>query len=159
MHTQVTFKRADQTTGNCTFQRRRDDFALIGLIDQYGEHGGLASPDEVISLMRPHWRQPISILARWILDRKLVSFYWCTQILLPSFQFERPRMTPSRAVSDCLRELGGALDDEGLASWFVRPCPWLDQQIPVDLLLREPESVIEAAVQTRNSLGDRPERH
>src|ERR1700744_483140 len=128
MQAQSPFQRATHIAGPSLLQRRRDDFALIGLIDQYGAHGGLASPDEVISLMRPHWRQPISVLARWILDRKLVSFYWCTHIMLPSFQCERPRMTPSRAVSDCLQELGEALDDEGLASWFVRPCPWLDQQ-------------------------------
>jgi len=159
MQAQAPFQRATQLAGHSLLQRRRDDFALIGLIDQYGAHGGLASPDEVISLMRPYWRQPISILARWILDRKLVSFYWCTQILLPSFQFERPRMTPNRAVSDCLRELGEALDDEGLASWFVRPCLWLDQRMPVDLVLNDPDLVIDAASRTRKALTNRSESH
>ena len=54
--------------------RRREDAALAELIAGYGAHGGLASTDELVGLMRPHWRQPISILAKWIIGRKVVSF-------------------------------------------------------------------------------------
>src|ERR1700759_4193117 len=68
-------------------QRRREDVVLADLIAGYGAHGGLASTDEVVGLMRPHWRQPISILARWIIGRKVVSFMGRTQFVLPVFQF------------------------------------------------------------------------
>ena len=41
--------------------RRREDVALAELIAGYRPYGGLALTDEVVGLMRPHWRQPISI--------------------------------------------------------------------------------------------------
>lgn len=49
--------------------RRRDDARLSTLMSSFGEHGGIASSDEIVGLMRPHWRQPISMLARWIVTR------------------------------------------------------------------------------------------
>jgi uncharacterized protein (DUF2384 family) len=129
--------------------RRRDDVALIRLIDSYGVRGGLASPEGIVNLMRPYWRQPISILARWIIGRRVVSFSWRAQMLLPAFQFERPRMTPNPVVADCSLAFGESTDDEGFAAWFVRPCEWLDQRMPVDLLSMDPGAVIAAAASTR----------
>src|ERR1700742_1516387 len=89
--------------------RRRDDIALTELIDGYSAHGGLASTDELGGLMRPHWRQPISMLAKWIIARKVVSFLSRTQFVLPIFQFVHPRMTPSEAICDCSIELGDSM--------------------------------------------------
>ena len=132
--------------------RRRDDVALAELIASYGAHGGLASTDEVVGLMRPHWRQPISILAKWIIGRKVVSFTSRTQFVLPVFQFARPRMTPYDAVGDCSIELGDLIGVEAFAAWFVRPCEWLGQRMPVDLLSNDPDAVVDAASRTRLAL-------
>ncbi len=133
--------------------RRRDDFAHLELIDRYGKEGGLASTDEVVHLMRPHWRQPISMLAKWIVGRKVLSFSWHSQILLPFFQFDAPRMTPKQVIVDCSIELGDLVDDEGLAAWFVRPSEWLDGRIPLDLTSDDPDLAVNAAARTRLALA------
>jgi hypothetical protein len=148
----LIFQPAAMVSPNVIPLRRRDDVALIRLIDSYGVRGGLASPEGIVSLMRPFWRQPISVLAKWIIGRRVVSFSWRSQMLLPVFQFERPRMTPHQVIADCSLALSEVTDDEGFAAWFVRPSEWLDQRMPVDLLEMDPGSVIEAAGKTRVAL-------
>ena len=132
--------------------RRREDVALAELMAGYGAHGGLASTDELVGLMRPHWRQPISILAKWIIGRKVVSFMSRTQFVLPVFQFARPQMKPNEAVGDCSIELGDLMGVESFAAWFVRPCDWLGRRMPVDLLANDPAAVVDAAGRTRLAL-------
>lgn len=132
--------------------RRREDVALAELIAGYRPYGGLASTDEVVGLMRPHWRQPISILSKWIIGRKVVSFMSRSQFLLPVFQFVGPQMTPDEAVSDCSVELADLMGVEVFAAWFVRPCEWLGQRMPVDLLAKDPDAVVDAAGRTRLAL-------
>jgi hypothetical protein len=146
------FESATTTPPFAVASRRREDLALAELIDGYGAHGGLASTDELVGLMRPYWRQPISILARWIVGRKVVSFMSRTQFVLPVFQFARPRMTPNEAVSDCSIELGDFMGVEAFAAWFVRPCEWLGRRMPVDLLSNDPDAVVDAAARTRLAL-------
>jgi hypothetical protein len=148
------FRPAAVTAPIATPLRRRADIALGELIGSYGARGGLASTDEVIGLMRPYWRQPISVLAKWIVGRKVVSFTWRTQILLPAFQFERPRMTPHQGVADCSLALADVMGEEALAAWFVSPCRWLGQKMPVDTLLDDPDAVVDAAARTRLELID-----
>ncbi len=132
--------------------RRREDATMTELIAGYAAHGGLASTDEVVGLMRPYWRQPISILAKWIIGGKVVSFMSRTQFVLPVFQFARPRMTPNEAVGDCSLELGDLLGVEAFAAWFVRPCEWLGRRMPVDLLSMNPDAVVDAAARNRLAL-------
>lgn len=134
--------------------RRRDDLAVVRLIADYDAHGGLATSDEVVLLMRPYWRQPVSTLAKWIVNRQLVAFSWRDQLLLPLFQFARPRMAPRAAVSDSALELGEYLEDQGVARWFVEANRSLHQATPVDVLLSDPDSVVEAARATRVALAD-----
>ena len=151
----VIFQPAAMASPNNAPLRRRDDVALIRLIDSYGVRGGLASPEGIVNLMRPYWRQPISILAKWIIGRRVVSFSWRAQMLLPVFQFERPRMTPNQVIADCALAFGEFTDDEGFAAWFVRTSEWLDGRMPVDLLSMDPGAVIEAAGRTRLALNAR----
>jgi hypothetical protein len=152
---QVNVQHLEPATSTRSFAvplRRREDVALAELVAGYGAHGGLASTEEVVGLMRPHWRQPISILAKWIIGRKVVSFMSRTQFVLPVFQFARPRMTPNDAVGDCSIELGDVMGVEAFAAWFVRPCEWLGRRMPVDLLSNDPDAVVDAAGRTRLAL-------
>lgn len=125
--------------------RRRDDAVLARLIDTYSACGGLASPDAIVQLMRPHWRQPISVLARWIIGRRIVSVSWRSRLLLPVFQFEMPRMTPSRTVADCSLAFGDLVDDEGFAAWFIEPSERLGGLTPLTRLDADADAVVEAA--------------
>ncbi|MCK9687111.1 hypothetical protein [Scleromatobacter humisilvae] len=148
----AVFEPAATTRSAVVPLRRREDAALAELIAGYGAHGGLASTDELVGLMRPHWRQPISILAKWIVGRKVVSFMSRTQFVLPVFQFARPQMTPNEAVGDCSIALADLLGVEAFAAWFVRPCEWLGRRMPVDLLANDPGAVVDAAGRTRLAL-------
>lgn len=136
--------------------RRRDDARLSTLMSSFGDLGGLVSSDEVVSLMRPYWRQPISMLARWIVTQQLVSFDWRGQLLLPLFQFERPRMTPRKSVVDAVRVLAEVLDGEAIALWFVEPNAWLRDEKPVLVALSEPAALLEAALHARDSRRKTP---
>jgi hypothetical protein len=139
----------DTGPGRANFGRRRDDARLSTLMSSFGEQGGVASSDEVIGLMRPYWRQPISMLARWIVTRQLVNFNWRTQLLLPLFQFDRPRMTPREGVVDAVRVLAEGLDDEAIALWFVEPNPWLRGASPMSAEFSDPDGLLEAARHAR----------
>ncbi len=129
--------------------RRRDDAQVAALIDGFATRGGLASGDELAHLMRPSWRQPISALARWIVARKVLSFSWRGQLLLPLFQFHLPRVAPRDGVVEASAALLDLLDDEGLAAWFLRPNDWLRQAVPADVVLTDADAVVGAARSAR----------
>jgi hypothetical protein len=107
--------------------------------------GGLVSGHELTFLMRGRTSQPISMLARWIVERRVVSFEWHGETLLPMFQFDRADMSVHRDVAAILDELEGTFDDWGLATWFALPNAWLKDRSPVDLLPLDPNAVRHAA--------------
>ena len=125
--------------------RRRDDAQARALFDGYATRGGLVSGDSLLQAMRGSWRQPISVLARWIALRKVLSFTWRGEILLPSFQFEPPRHVPLDGVTEAVAELVDAFDDPGLAAWFIQPHTWLGDAVPADLVRTDPQAVLGAA--------------
>ena len=96
-------------------------------------------------LLRRRTSQPISMLARWIVERRVVSFGWQGEYLLPMFQFDRADMTVRRSVSAVLREFDGTFDDWELAAWFALPNAWLQDDSPLDLLPLDPHAVLDAA--------------
>jgi hypothetical protein len=85
------------------------------------------------------------MLARWIVERRVVSFGWHGEYLVPMFQFDRADMTVRRPVSAILDELDGTFDDWDLATWFALPNTWLDDEAPVDVVLRDPHATLQAA--------------
>jgi len=107
--------------------------------------GGLASGAELPFLLRRRTSQPISMLARWIVERRVVSFGWEGEYLLPMFQFDRADVTVRRHVSAVLDEFDGTFDDWDLATWFALPNAWLGDEAPVDVLPLDPHAVLEAA--------------
>jgi len=132
--------------------RRREDVIQCELVDGFSLCGGLASSGELIELMRPHWRQPGSVLTRWILGHKVVSFAMGTLTLLPLFQFERPRFVPDNGVAEAVLALSDLMGDEDLAKWFLLPNPWLEQERPADVVTVDPELVLSAANRARQAL-------
>ena len=132
--------------------RRREDAVQLELADGFCLCGGLASTGELVELMRPHWRQPGSVLTRWMLGRKVVSFPMRGLALLPLFQFERPRFVPYTGVADAALALADLVSDEALAAWFLEPNRWLEQERPADVVTVDPERVLAAAQCARESL-------
>lgn len=115
------------------------------VLNVYWRAGGLVSGDQLTLLLRRRTSQPISMLARWIVDRRAVSFAWQGDHLLPMFQFDQADLTVRRPVSAVLDEFDGTFDDWELATWFALPNAWLGDEAPVDMLERDAQAVLDAA--------------
>ena len=111
----------------------------------FRRHGGIAGAEEVTGMLGRHIDQPISRLARWIVQREVISFQWRARTLLPLFQFVPGTMDLRAPVSKALLELAPVLDDWELAWWFARPNAWLGDAAPVDRLAGQPDAVFDAA--------------
>lgn len=124
-----------------TLQERR----FAALQGAYVRHGGCTPADHVCGLLRTHWDQPLSRVARWIAQREVVSLTWRSQVWIPMFQFERPSLDLMPCVNELVHDLRSAYDDWELAEWFVRPHDLLAGRSPVVLLGCDPRAVKEAA--------------
>jgi len=111
----------------------------------FARTGGLASCGEVTGMLRRRTSQPVSMLGRWIVDHRVVSFAWRGELVLPMFQFDPADMGVSPAVGAVLDELDGTFDDWDLATWFALPNAWLGDVAPVDAIDRDPDAVRHAA--------------
>lgn len=107
--------------------------------------GGCLPADQICALMRAHWDQPLSRLARWIAGREVVSVGWGSDIWIPLFQFERPSLDLNPTVRDVVRALRPVYDDWELAEWFTRAHDLLSGRSPAAQLACDPRSVKEAA--------------
>jgi hypothetical protein len=121
------------------------DARASAVLHAFRRTGGLVSGDELTFRLRGRTSQPISMLARWIVERRVVSFGWQGEYLLPMFQFDQADMGVRRSVSAVLDEFEDTFDDWELASWFALPNGWLGDDAPVDMLLRDPQAVLQAA--------------
>ena len=124
---------------------RVEDRQLAAMSCGFQRHGGVATADEVVRLMRRRSDQPISTLARWIVDRSIVHFAWQGATLLPLFQFDRDRMLPDPIVISVVRELRDAFDDWEIALWFVTPNAGTNGVAPVAAFESNPSAALAAA--------------
>jgi len=122
------------------------DPRMHDVLTAYDRVGGLWSGDEVTRLLRDRTSQPISLLARWIVDSLVISVAWRGDYLLPAFQFDVANATVRRPVFAVLEALGGALKDLDLAAWFALPHADLGDVAPLDLIERETAAVVGAAL-------------
>jgi hypothetical protein len=130
----------------CASSWRADaDARASEVMDAFRRTGGLVSGEELTLLLRQRTSQPISMLARWIVERRVVSFGWRGEYLVPMFQFEGAYMAVRRSVSAVLAELRGVFDDWDLATWFALPNDWLGEHAPVRVLPIDPYAVLQAA--------------
>lgn len=107
--------------------------------------GGLVGGDELARLLRSRYWQPISVLARWIVGREVVSFEWQSNTMLPLFQFDLSTMTVRPRVADILSEITDVFDDWDVALWLAQPNAWLDDDAPVAVLELDSQAVLDAA--------------
>ena len=107
--------------------------------------GGMASYEELTQLLRRHTDQPISQLARWIVEHEVLSFERHGWTLVPMFQFDVDSMTLRQPVRDVLRDLLPTLGGWETAFWFVRPNAWLGNATPLEAIARDPRAVHDAA--------------
>jgi hypothetical protein len=109
------------------------------------QSGGVVTPDQLAALMRPHHDQPVSVIARWVKQRAILSVSWRGQTFIPLIQFNPDSMQPREDFVSVLRELADAFDDWELASWLAEPNAWLDGQTPARCLEADLGRVLHAA--------------
>ena len=129
--------------------RRRTDshdaHTVMRLLDAFSDIGGVVNGDTLATLLRERTGQPISLLAGWIVHRRVLSFSWHSQTFLPLFQFDLalPQVRPG--VLQLMAELRGVFDDLELADWFARPNSWLGDIAPARLYVDNFPAVLHAA--------------
>lgn len=111
--------------------------------------GGFASSEEMVFRLRRHTDQPISRLARWIVDRHVISIEWQGRTMLPLFQFDPGTLVPRTEVTAVIRELVPALSDWEITLWFAEPNVWLDEHTPAETILRDAAAVFNASLAER----------
>lgn len=107
--------------------------------------GGVVTPDDLAALMRPHHDQPVSLIARWLKQRTVLSVGWRGQTFIPLCQFDRQTMQPREDFLRVLHELIDAFDDWELLSWLAEPNAWLGGQAPALCLDADLARVLQAA--------------
>lgn len=104
----------------------------------FADTGGLISGDELATRIREQClldtslrvSEPVSLVARWIVSRSVVSIDSPWGHLLPMFQFDLPRASLQPGVAVVLAELRDVLEGAELALWFVTPNEWLHGERP-----------------------------
>ncbi|HEV7575495.1 MAG TPA: antitoxin Xre/MbcA/ParS toxin-binding domain-containing protein [Caldimonas sp.] len=118
---------------------------MATMVQFYERAGGLLRSEEVLFLLRRRSSQALSMLARWIVDQRAVTFEWQADRLVPMFQFDLADMSIRPEAAAVLAELAGVFDDVELAGWFAEPNAWLNGRTPVDALEADARAVLDAA--------------
>lgn len=121
------------------------DHVVMRLLDAFSGIGGVFNGDALATLLRGRTEQPISLLARWIVQREVISFPWQSQTLLPLFQFDLENLRVRPGVPQVIAELREAFDDVELADWFARPNSWLQGSTPAGRFESDLPAVLQAA--------------
>ena len=87
----------------------------------------------------------LALLARWIVDRQVLSFECHSQTLLPMFQFDLSGATVQPGLRPVMAELGDVFDDRELVDWFATPSCWLGGEAPVAIFAKDLPAVLRAA--------------
>ena len=123
----------------------QDDQQFVALMNAYRSSGGLARAQEVLELFVRRGGPDVATLARWVVQRDVLSFDWHTDNWMPLFQFDPADMRPLPQLRPVLAELTGVYSAWELAEWFTEPNAWLQGATPADRLGRDAAGVLDAA--------------
>jgi hypothetical protein len=121
------------------------DRQFIEMLRGFRETGGLARGDEVADMLLRATGHDVSLLARWIVTKQVLSFDWHGELWLPLFQFELATMERRENVRRVIAELSPAFDAWHLSCWFATPNSWLSGRAPVESLAIDLPAVLQAA--------------
>ena len=118
---------------------------LAGCAADFSASGGVATGTDVAERLRAKVDQPVSALARWIVDRQVVAISGGPTLLLPLFQFDFATGCVRSGVAPTLSELAEVMNDNEVACWFAQPNAWLHGAAPAQILLSDIGAVLAAA--------------
>ncbi|MBP6901455.1 MAG: hypothetical protein KBC73_15270 [Burkholderiaceae bacterium] len=125
---------------------RRPPAGDLELLRQgYQRSGGLVTADALLLALRRSSSQPLSLLARWIVERRVLSLSLAGQTLLPRFQFGALASGLKPGLEPAMAELAPVFDDGELLQWWARANSALGGAAPADRLDRQPDEVRQAA--------------
>lgn len=135
--------------------RDRTVAQLWRMREAFERAGGLCTSDQFAGRLRGLHSQPISCVARWIVNRQIVSFTWAGEIMVPCFQFIGGSLAPARIVARLLAELDPAMSDWEIGVWFATGNDALDARSPA-LALRggDDDAVLRAACIARRLVAN-----
>jgi hypothetical protein len=133
--------------GECqpSFDVKLDERDFGAMYCAFRPYGGFASGDELVRRLRRSTEQPLSLLARAIVRRSMLTLCWRGETLAPVFQFDMTDMSVRPACASVFAELNDVYDSRELALWFASPNLWLHGSAPVALLATNEVAVLQAA--------------
>ncbi len=131
---------ADKVGLGCECRHNRTD-----CLADYSACGGVATGNDVAERLRVTVRQPLSVLARWIVDRHVITFACGARPMLPLFQFDFNQGCVRGGAAAVLSELTAVMSDDEVARWFSLPNTWLNGSVPAQTLLIDVPGVVAAA--------------
>ena len=125
---------------------REDEEVRAVLLAAYAPLGGVCDGDEVLSSLRcTGQQQPLSLLARLIVDREVIAVCCHGTTLLPIFQFDRTSWLARADVRRVVRQLRSVLDALDLGLWFATPNVALSGRCPASEIDTDAQAVLQAA--------------
>ena len=121
------------------------DQQFIGMLQSYRCSGGLARAQEVFEMFKARKACDVAQLARWILERHVVSFDWQSKIWIPLFQFDRSTMALVPGLPPILATLNPIFDAWEIAHWFSLPNRGLGDCAPADTVSVDAMAVFDVA--------------
>jgi len=140
------FRIEDALTRPGAWSRQLQERQFLTMVDTFGRVGGLVSGDAFVQRRRLDcWGQDLSTLARWIVERQVLSIHWSGDIWIPLFQFECEMNELRRDVALVVQELLPVFDAWEMALWFATPNCWTEDKTPSEVIRCNPLSVLDAA--------------
>jgi hypothetical protein len=127
----------------CLKQFRHREF--VDMSREFSRHGGMMTPDELVSSMRSGKLRAVSTIARWVDERLAIHLVWRGKAYFPSFQFGGNPTSIRQPVAQALHALRDAFDDWELALWFASANSWLGNRSPLEAIDLDGASVVHAA--------------
>jgi hypothetical protein len=128
-------------------------FHWLSTCAAFADSGGMVSGDELANRLvesalnagGADGLQAISMVARWIVSRSVVTVMGPHGWMLPMFQFDGVTATPKPSMAPILSELRGVFDEAELALWFVTSNDWLEGDRPAMVMHKNLPGVLHAA--------------
>lgn len=118
------------------------------------EHGGLLTSQQVAEIAGSAATNKSQIAHRWRKDGSIFAVEHGGVTCFPALQFDALNGRPLPVIKDLIVALSRYYEGWALALWFVTAQAWLNGKRPLDLLVRKPEIVLEAAQQEMLALDD-----
>ena len=111
----------------------------------FARSGGLLPADGLAQRVTSAHGQGIGMVARWIVERAVISLHWQGSYWIPAFQFCPATWRPQAALANLLAELPPPTDRWTWTEWFAEPNDVLRGERPADRWALAPEEVRQAA--------------